>query len=109
MPSSPSGREPLSRERVLAAAVRLADAHGTKAVTMRRLADDLACEAMSLYHYVESKQALLAGMAETVIAEIVAALPGQDAPDWRQDLRDAGPCPTSPRWPSPSLMRRTGH
>ncbi|MEV1240172.1 hypothetical protein ACIBO2_53740 [Nonomuraea sp. NPDC050022] len=41
-------REPLSRERVLADAVVLADAEGTKSLTMRRLAADLDVEAMSL-------------------------------------------------------------
>ena len=43
-------RTPLSRERVLAAAMELADAEGIPALTMRRLAADLGVEAMSLYH-----------------------------------------------------------
>jgi AcrR family transcriptional regulator len=66
-------REPLSRERLFAAAVALADAEGLKALTMRRLAADLGVEAMSLYYHVPSKEALLDGVAETVIAEIAAA------------------------------------
>jgi hypothetical protein len=50
MPAKAS-RKPLSRERVLAAAVALADTWGIQALTMRRLAADLSVEAMSLYYY----------------------------------------------------------
>ena len=50
-------REPLSRDRVLAAAVALADAEGLPALTMRRLAADLGVEAMSLYHHLPGKEA----------------------------------------------------
>ena len=67
-------REPLSRERVLAAAVALADAHGVEALTMRRLAEELGVEAMSLYHHVPNKEALLDGVVDLVFAEI-ASLP----------------------------------
>ncbi|MFG1689106.1 TetR family transcriptional regulator [Nonomuraea sp. NPDC049269] len=62
-------REPLGRERVLAAVV-LADAEGVKALTMRRLAADLDVEAMSLYYHLPGKEALLDGVVETVVAEI---------------------------------------
>lgn len=79
-------RQPLSRERILATAVGLADADGIRAVTMRRIAEELDCEAMSLYYYVESKAALVAGLAEQVIDEVVAATaadpPG--ATGWRE-------------------------
>nr|MDT0657267.1 TetR/AcrR family transcriptional regulator C-terminal domain-containing protein [Micromonospora sp. DSM 115978] len=67
-------REPLSRERVLAAAVALADTEGIKALTMRRLAADLGVEAMSLYYHLPAKEALLDGVVETVVAEIAAAV-----------------------------------
>lgn len=85
---------PLSRERVLHAAVALADDGGLRALTMRGLADDLDCEAMSLYHYVDDKKALLAGLAEVVVGEVVAAtsdhpvgsgVVGED--DWRDVVR----------------------
>jgi len=77
-------KEPLSRERVLAAAVAVADAHGIGAVTMRRVAEELDCEAMSLYHHVSDKKSLLSGMVETVLVEAVeASLAIQDAPAWR--------------------------
>jgi AcrR family transcriptional regulator len=67
-------REPLSRERVLAAAVALADAHGTEALTMRRLAEELGVEAMSLYHHVPNKEALLDGVVDLVFAEIALSV-----------------------------------
>lgn len=72
-------REPLSRERVLGAAVALADKEGIEALTMRRLAADLGVEAMSLYHHLPGKQALLDGLVETVLAEITAAVDGIEA------------------------------
>ncbi|GAA1873944.1 TetR/AcrR family transcriptional regulator [Asanoa iriomotensis] len=79
-------REPLNREKVLAAAVDLADAEGIKALTMRRLATDLGVEAMSLYFYVPSKEALLDDVLAAVLAEITAAAdPGGG--DWRSRLR----------------------
>jgi AcrR family transcriptional regulator len=82
-------REPLSRERVLAAAVALVDAQGLQALTMRRLAADLDVEAMSLYYHLRDKEALLDGVVETVIAEIDAAVGRGDTNggDWRTRLR----------------------
>jgi AcrR family transcriptional regulator len=84
-------REPLSRERVLAAAVVLADAEGIKALTMRRLAADVGVEAMSLYYHLPGKEALLDGVVETVVAEIHDAVGRLDTTkpdgDWRTRLR----------------------
>jgi AcrR family transcriptional regulator len=81
-------REPLSRERALAAAVTLVDAEGLKALTMRRLAADLGVEAMSLYYHLPGKEGLLDGLAESVIGEITAAVGGGDpGADWRASLR----------------------
>ncbi|MEV2237551.1 TetR/AcrR family transcriptional regulator C-terminal domain-containing protein [Micromonospora sp. NPDC049891] len=84
-------REPLSRDRALAAAIALVDAEGMAALTMRRLAADLGVEAMSLYHHLPGKEGLLDGLVDAVIAEIAAA-GGQaetDAAggDWRTRLR----------------------
>ncbi|GAA3342938.1 TetR/AcrR family transcriptional regulator C-terminal domain-containing protein [Amorphoplanes nipponensis] len=86
--SERTAREPLSRERALAAAVALADAEGLKALTMRRLAAELGVEAMSLYYHLPGKEGLLDGLAETVIGEIDAAV-ARTAPagDWRAGLR----------------------
>jgi AcrR family transcriptional regulator len=79
-------REPLSRERTLAAAVALADAEGLKALTMRRLAADLGVEAMSLYYHLPGKEGLLDGLADSVLAEIAAGPAGRTG-DWRARLR----------------------
>lgn len=86
-----ASRQPLSRERVLAAAVALADEHGIQALTMRRLAVDLGVEAMSLYYHLPDKETLLDGVAETVIAEVEAEVGPLAADDgdgsWRAVLR----------------------
>lgn len=88
-PPPSSTRPPLDRRRVLAAAVDLADAEGLAALTMRRLAAALGIEAMSLYHYVENKDALLDGLVEAVMEQITdehashAAATG----DWRAVVR----------------------
>jgi AcrR family transcriptional regulator len=63
-------RAQLTRERVLEAAVQFADREGIEALSMRRLAQELGVEAMSLYTHVRSKDDLLDGMVEVVVAEI---------------------------------------
>ena len=86
-----SAREALSRERVLAAALTLADTHGLRAVTMRGVAEALDCEAMSLYHYVRDKDFLLAALAEAAVGEICESSLGRssqpDGVDWRDVVR----------------------
>lgn len=74
----------LSRSLVLKAAVALADREGIEAVTMRRLAAELGAGAMSLYHHVPGKGALLDGMVDLVFAEIEPPSPGGD---WKLELR----------------------
>jgi AcrR family transcriptional regulator len=78
-------RTPLSRERVLLAAVAHADQHGLATLSMRKLAAALGVEAMSLYNHVANKTDLLDGMIDVVFAEI--ELPGSCAP-WRRTMRD---------------------
>jgi AcrR family transcriptional regulator len=84
-------RIPLSRQRVLEAAVALADEGGIEALTMRRLAEELDVEAMSLYYHVANKDAILDGVVEVVIDEINQAVEGVDAPsaahDWTGAMR----------------------
>lgn len=79
----------LSRARVLRAAMTVADADGLPAVTMRRVAAELDVEAMSLYHHVPSKEALLDGLVETVVADVETALAERQSADssWRTALR----------------------
>jgi AcrR family transcriptional regulator len=77
-------RVPLSKERVLRTAVLLADEGGVAAVTMRKLADKLGVEAMSLYHHVANKDEILDGMVDVVFSEI--DLPASGA-DWKAVMR----------------------
>jgi AcrR family transcriptional regulator len=77
-------RTPLSRERVLRAAIALADEGGFESLTMRKLAKELGVEAMSLYNHVANKDDLLDGMVDLVFAEI--ELPATDG-DWRAAMR----------------------
>ena len=80
----PEQRLPLSRERVLRAAVALADAGGIEALSMRRLGQELGVEAMSLYNHVANKDDLLDGIVELVAGEI--EVPSGEA-DWKAALR----------------------
>src|SRR5918997_1443154 len=73
-------RTPLTRERVLRAAIDLADESGIEALSMRRLGQELGVEAMSLYNHVANKDDILDGMTNLVLSEI--ELP-EDAPDWK--------------------------
>jgi AcrR family transcriptional regulator len=66
----PARRTPLSREKVIRAALRLADEGGIDALSMRRLAQALAVEAMSLYNHVAGKEDVLDGLVELVAGEI---------------------------------------
>ncbi|MFI6505002.1 TetR/AcrR family transcriptional regulator [Nonomuraea typhae] len=79
-----SEREPLSRERVIAAAVGLADAKGQAGVTMRAVAAELGVEAMSLYNHVNGREGILDGMVDAVFAEIDRPA----AADWKQAMRE---------------------
>jgi AcrR family transcriptional regulator len=77
-------RMPLSRERVLKAAIALADENGIESLTMRKLGKAVGVEAMSVYNHVASKDDLLDGMIDAVFSEI--ELPsGQDS--WQTAMR----------------------
>ena len=65
--------EPLSRERILQAALEAVEADGLAALSMRKVGQRLACEAMSLYHHFPSKQHLLDAMVDHALASIPAA------------------------------------
>ncbi len=78
----------LSRDRVLGAAVERADGSGLEGLTMRALADDLGVEAMSLYHHLPGKAALLDGLVERLMAEVSQATARLEPDgDWRVDVR----------------------
>jgi AcrR family transcriptional regulator len=77
-------RARLNRDRVLRAAVALADAEGIESLTMRKLGLVLGVEAMSLYHHVANKDDLLDGMIDVVFGEI--EMPVGET-DWRVAMR----------------------
>jgi len=77
-------RLPLSRDRVLRAAITLADTGGIASLTMRRLAQDLGVEAMSLYNHVANKDDILNRIIELVFSEV--AVPSGDD-DWKPAIR----------------------
>jgi AcrR family transcriptional regulator len=79
-----TSRVPLSRQRALSTAVALADAEGLGSLSMRKLAQELGVEAMSLYHHVANKEDILDGMVDMVFAEI--ELPS-DGTDWKTAMR----------------------
>lgn len=77
-------RTPLSRQRVLDAALDYADTHGLEALSMRKLAQSLGVEAMSLYRYVAGKDDLVDGMVDAVFGQIDLPQPGAD---WKSQMR----------------------
>jgi AcrR family transcriptional regulator len=77
-------RAQLTRERVMAAAIKLADRDGIESISMRKLAQELGVEAMSLYTHVRNKNDLLDGMADAVISQIPMSAGGVD---WKTSLR----------------------
>ena len=82
--TSPQPRIPLTRDRVLQAAIRIADEEGLDALTMRRLGQELDVQAMSLYNHVANKEDLRQGIVELVMGEIDVP---SDAADWKAALR----------------------
>jgi AcrR family transcriptional regulator len=77
-------RAPLTRQQVIAAAIEIADREGIESISMRRLAQELGVEAMSLYTHVRNKDDLLDGMADAVISQIPLSAGGTG---WKASLR----------------------
>ncbi len=85
MPSrDPEPRAPLSGDRVLRAAVELADRGGVESLSMRKLASALGYEVMSLYNHVANKDEVLDGILDLIAAEIEPPLAD---PDWKAAMR----------------------
>jgi len=82
-------RIPLTRERVLHAAVDLADRDGIESLTMRNLAHAVGVEAMSLYYHVANKEAVLDGVVDVVVGEINEAMTTVDGLDAKDDWKTA--------------------
>ena len=77
-------RAPLSRDRILAAAVALADERGVEALSMRKLAHELEVVPMALYKHVVNKDELLDGMVDVVVGEID---PPASGAHWKRAIR----------------------
>lgn len=82
--SSDQRRPPLDRDRVVGAAVDLADRDGLDALTMRHLAETLGVTPMALYKHVDNRERLIDAMVDRVVAEIPRAAP---ASLWNDALR----------------------
>jgi AcrR family transcriptional regulator len=107
---TPKKRTPLSRERVVRAALALADERGAEELTMRKLATELGVEAMSLYNHVANKTDLLDGMIDIVFGEIEAPAAGGD---WKAELRKRAVSTRAAlnrhRWAIGEMEGRTSH
>ncbi len=80
-----SQRKPLTRERILRTALALADRESLEAISMRRIAEALGVEAMSLYNHVADKAAILDGIFELVLGALPELKPSRS---WQTALRD---------------------
>lgn len=80
-------REPLTRERILRAALDVVDKDGLDALSMRRVGEELGVEAMSLYNHVANKRAMLDGVFEAVLKELP---PAKRRSTWRATLKERG-------------------
>jgi len=104
---SPS-KDPLTRDRVLAGAVALADRVGIEGFTIRKLATELDVRPMTIYHHVANKEAIVDGMVDRVFGEIDS--PPADS-DWRSAMRKR--CRSARRvlgdhaWATPLMESRT--
>ena len=98
-------RTPLSRDRVLRAAVKVADESGIESLTMRRLAEELGAEAMSLYYHVAKKEDVLDGIVDVIAGEINEAVGRIDVPSGSrlENGRAAADPDRPPDLPAPPL------
>ncbi len=79
-----AGREPLTRDAIITAALELVDAGGLEALSMRALGASLGVQAMSLYNHVANKEAVLDGLHERLMLEFELDASGTD---WAEVLR----------------------
>jgi AcrR family transcriptional regulator len=84
-PRKPRTQAQLNRTLILETAVELADRYGIDAVSMRRIAQQLGVDPMSLYNHVRDKEDLLDGLVDVVVREIE---PSPDGSDWKTSMRD---------------------
>jgi TetR/AcrR family transcriptional regulator, tetracycline repressor protein len=80
-----AGEEPLTREKILAAALRIVDEEGLGALSMRRLAADLGVNPMSIYHHLPGKDAVVSGLVEVVFSGMRVRSPNGSS--WQERVR----------------------
>lgn len=80
------GRQPLTRDQIVEAALRIVDAEGLDALSMRRLGTELGVGATSVYWHVRNKDQLLGLVTDRIIGEIVAESPRVEG--WREQLTE---------------------
>lgn len=83
MPRPKTGYPPLTRERIIEAALKLVDTDGFEALSMRRLAAALGVDPMAIYHHVDGREALLVEMARAIYTGMDTALP---TGTWREQV-----------------------
>ena len=105
MTAKTQARVPLSRERILRAALELADANGIESLSMRKLGQKLGFEAMSLYNHVANKDDVLDGILDLALAETA---PPSSSEDWDTAIRESAvsvhDALTRHPWACPLLM-----
>ena len=83
---APGSRRPrFTREQIAEVAIRIADAEGFEALSMRRIADEIGAGTMTLYHYVRTKEDLIALMDDALMAEVLVP-PEALTRDWKRSL-----------------------
>ena len=97
-------RKPLSRERILAAALEVVDEQGIEALSMRKLGQSLGYEAMSLYNHVANKDDLLDGILDLVLAEMEPPAPYGGLPAIRASALSAHEALKRHPWAATMLM-----
>jgi AcrR family transcriptional regulator len=106
MTTKTKARRPLSRERILGAALELVDANGIESLSMRKLGQKLGYEAMSLYNHVAGKDDLLDGVLDIVLAETTPPSPSEA---WDTAIRESAisvhDALTRHPWACPLLMQ----
>jgi len=80
-----AGQEPLTRERIFTAALRLVDQAGIEGMSMRQLAADLGVDPMAIYHHLPGKQAIIEGLVESVLNEL--RMPAVAGRPWPEQVR----------------------
>ena len=94
-------RKPLTRQRIVRAALRIMDDEGLQAVSMRRIGRELGVEAMSLYNHVRDKEDILDAICEEVLSEFRVP----EEREWAYAVRAAAGSTGGCYWPTHASSR----